>query len=124
MAEDKHIESLVQEAQEAARKPMTFKDLKPHERAMLKAIGRVGQLNLVCFYVSSKVFSSSTNFLPFGDRLTLCLVRSIRSDCLTKRSNPGLFFQCQSLIAETFRDVDDSAKPVCSASSVMLCPSF
>ena len=24
---------------------MTFKDLKPHERAMLKAIGRIGEQN-------------------------------------------------------------------------------
>lgn len=64
MAEDKHIESLVQEAQEAARKPMTFKDLKPHERAMLKAIGRVGQLN---YMTDSEMLSGFKNVLAYLD---------------------------------------------------------
>ena len=43
MPDDQHVQSLIQEAQQAARKPMTFKDLKPHERAMVKAIGVVGE---------------------------------------------------------------------------------
>src|SRR6478672_1524953 len=42
---DEHVASLIQQAQEAAIRPMTFKDLKPHERAMLKAIGRIGEQN-------------------------------------------------------------------------------
>lgn len=45
MADDTHIERLIREAEEAACKPMAFKDLKPHERAMVKALGRVGALN-------------------------------------------------------------------------------
>lgn len=45
MAEDPSVESLLWEAQAAASKPITFKDLKPHERAMVKALGRVGALN-------------------------------------------------------------------------------
>ena len=43
MPDDQHVQSLIQEAQQAARKLMTFTDLKPHERAMLKAIGVVGE---------------------------------------------------------------------------------
>lgn len=43
MADDNHVQSLIQEAQEAASKPMTFKDLKPYERAMVQAIGMVGE---------------------------------------------------------------------------------
>ena len=35
MPDDQHVQLLIQEAQEATNKPMTFKDLKPHERAML-----------------------------------------------------------------------------------------
>lgn len=45
MAEDRHVESLIREAQEAASKPTHIKDLKPHERAMVKALGRVGAMN-------------------------------------------------------------------------------
>ena len=43
MPDDQHVQSLIQEAQQAASKPMTFTDLKPHDRAMLKAIGVVGE---------------------------------------------------------------------------------
>ena len=45
MAEDRDVQLLIQEAQDAASKPMTFKDLKPHERAMVSAIGLVGEQN-------------------------------------------------------------------------------
>ncbi len=45
MDEDRDVQLLIQDAQAAASEPMAFKDLKPHERAMVSAIGLVGEQN-------------------------------------------------------------------------------
>lgn len=60
--EDAHIESLLREAQEAATKPVTFKDLKPHERAMVKALGRVGAMN---YLTDAEMVSGFKNVLAY-----------------------------------------------------------
>ena len=40
MPGDQHVEGLIQEAEEAAKKPVAFSDLLPHERAILRALSR------------------------------------------------------------------------------------
>jgi hypothetical protein len=39
-AGDQHLEGLIQEAEETAKKPIAFSDLLPHERAILRALSR------------------------------------------------------------------------------------
>lgn len=62
MAEDPSVESLLREAQVAASKPITFKDLKPHERAMVKALGRVGAMN---YLTDAEMVSGFRNVLAY-----------------------------------------------------------
>ncbi len=73
MADDMHIERLIREAQEAACKPMAFKDLKPHERAMVGAIGVVGEQNCL---TDAEMVSGMKNVLTY-------LLRNL------KRTNEG-----------------------------------
>jgi len=62
MPNDQHVQSLIQEAQEAASRPMAFKDLKPHERAMLKAIGRIGEQT---YLTDAEIMSGIRNVLAY-----------------------------------------------------------
>ena len=40
MPDDQYVEGLIREAEEAAKKPIAFSDLLPHERAILRSLSR------------------------------------------------------------------------------------
>jgi len=65
MAHDWHVEALIQEAQEAARKPIKVQDLKPHERAMLRAIGRIVERDCLS---NDEVLRGMKNVLAYLER--------------------------------------------------------